>query len=173
MTCGVNVRRRCRPMDERDLGLRPAHEQARHAQDQPAALRRPGQVRRVLLPRRPIEARRVRAIPPLQLCRTDRPGQGDPDITWLRDESLGDASSLPPLASSPRRSWRSSKRRWAQFSEPATSLPVEIIEQPSCTETGLRDHASDRGFWEGHVCRDVPGCPPRVRAGRSMTISCR
>ncbi|MCU0278851.1 MAG: type I restriction-modification system subunit M [Candidatus Nanopelagicales bacterium] len=70
--------RRRRRVDQGRVGVRPAHQHALHPQDQAASGVRPGRVRGRLLPRRPIEARRVRAVPPVRLRRGHLPGQGEP-----------------------------------------------------------------------------------------------
>jgi hypothetical protein len=90
-------------VDEEGLGLRPAHEQALHAQDPAHDARRPRRVRRVLPPgdrhnRKATWSRREDARRPLAPTATTRSSPATRcslDLFWLRDESLEDSASLP------------------------------------------------------------------------------
>ena len=64
-------------VDEGALDLRPAHQQALHAEDEPAQARAPRRLRR-LLRRATARARRERALPSVHLRRARRARQGEP-----------------------------------------------------------------------------------------------
>lgn len=108
-------------MDQAALDLRPAHEQALHADDQPAAARGPGGVRRLFPGKESFRGRgfrsreQVRAPPPWSAEPDEVAGTGPDgrwraysyddliardkaslDFFWLRDESLSDSDNLPP-----------------------------------------------------------------------------
>lgn len=80
--------------------------------------------------RRPVEADRVRAIPRFAYNDRSALDKANRDITWLRDESLDDASSIPAPGVLAAEIVEELEAALAQFSEPAASLPVENIEQP-------------------------------------------
>ncbi len=92
------------PWTKTRLGLRPAHQQALHAQDQAPDPRRPRRVRRrATAPATATSARRPgrektpgRPLAPLHLRRDRSPAtRCSLDLFWLRDESLEDSASLP------------------------------------------------------------------------------
>ena len=91
------------PWTQEALDLRPAHEQALHAEDGPAEARGPGRVREVLRRRQNRHSRsatwseknpdgRWRAYDYDELAKRDKVSL---DIFWLRDESLSDSDNLP------------------------------------------------------------------------------
>ena len=91
-------------MDQEALDLRPAHQQALHAEDQPAEARGPGRVRPPLYSPANRHDRRAtwaddapdgrwRAFGLAELVNRDKASL---DIFWLRDESLADSDNLPP-----------------------------------------------------------------------------
>ena len=91
------------PWTQDALDLRPAHEQALHAEDEPAEARRPRRVRRAATTRRTATSAtatwsetnpdgRWRAYAYEELVARDKVSL---DIFWLRDESLEDAANLP------------------------------------------------------------------------------
>ncbi len=92
-------------VDEEALDLRPAHQQALHAQDQPAEARGPGRVRAAATTRRTATTARPtwsagadpdgrwRAYAYDELMARDKASL---DIFWLRDETLADSDNLPP-----------------------------------------------------------------------------
>lgn len=51
------------------------------------------------------------------------------DITWLRDESLDDASSLPPPGVLAAEIVEELEAALAQFSELAASLPIDEVRE--------------------------------------------
>jgi len=65
-------------MDDQAVDLRPADEQALHAQGKPAQARRPRRLRRLLLGQRPHEAQRERTLEELHLRRAAQARQGEP-----------------------------------------------------------------------------------------------
>ena len=91
------------PWTQEALDLRPAHEQALHAQDEADDARRPRRVRRVLPARRPAQAHGdlVREEPRGPLAGLHATTRSSPatrcslDLFWLRDESLEDSANLP------------------------------------------------------------------------------
>ena len=65
-------------LDQRAVGLRPAHQQALHPQTEPAHQGRPQRLRGLLQPRQPPPAPRVRTLQELHLRRPHRPRQDKP-----------------------------------------------------------------------------------------------
>jgi hypothetical protein len=91
-------------VDAQAVDLRPAHQQALHAQDQPAQARRPGRVRALYNPAnrhqrqatwscRDTPDGRWRVYSYDELTARDKASL---DIFWLKDDSLADSDNLPP-----------------------------------------------------------------------------
>ena len=100
------------PWTKDDVGVRPAHQHALHAEDQAAAGSRPRRLRRRLLPRatesKRVESERFRRFGYDELIARDK---ANLDITWLRDDTLDDASTLPAPGGARRRDRRRARSR--------------------------------------------------------------
>ena len=105
-----------RPVDERAVGLRPAHQHALHAEDRTRCAARPRTTSSTAY--RPedrserVESERFRPFTYDELIARDK---ANLDITWLRDESLDDADNLPAARRARRGDRRGARSALAQF----------------------------------------------------------
>ncbi len=108
------------------MGVRPADEHALHSEDQAAPHRGPRKLRRAYSPEdrgRRVDSERFRCFSYDELVARDK---ANLDITWLRDESLDDAASLPSPGVLAAAIVEELEAALAQFAELAASLPIDL-----------------------------------------------